>query len=167
MMSTSESTCTVADMVKAVTTPPLPLRVTAYDGSAVGPRACDLELHVVSPKALSYIITAPGELGLARAYIMGQIVARGVEPGDPYRAFDRLEQLRAQLRRPSLTSLRRILTTIGRSGLRRPDVPDAETPPAWRRALTGVRPHTARGTGTPSPPTTTVRTASTRWSSAR
>ena len=105
MMSTSESTCTVADMVKAVTTPPLPLRVTAYDGSAVGPRACDLELHVVSPKALSYIITAPGELGLARAYIMGQIVARGVEPGDPYRAFDRLEQLRAQLRRPSLTSL--------------------------------------------------------------
>lgn len=145
MMSTSESTCTVADMVKAVTTPPLPLRVTAYDGSAVGPRACDLELHVVSPKALSYIITAPGELGLARAYIMGQIVARGVEPGDPYRAFDRLEQLRAQLRRPSLTSLRRILTTIGRSGLRRPDVPDAETPPAWKRALTGVRPHTARG----------------------
>ena len=95
------SPSTVADMVKAVTVPPLPVRITAYDGSVVGPASSGLELHVVSPRAFSYMASAPGELGLARAYIMGKITMRGVEPGDPYNAFDRLEQLRTRLRRPS------------------------------------------------------------------
>ena len=103
MKRTGASTCTtadmtVADMVRAVTTPPLPVRITAYDGSAVGPRSGGLELHVVSPQALSYLATAPGELGLARAYIMGKIAVRGVSPGNPYRAFDGLEQLRERVR---------------------------------------------------------------------
>lgn len=138
------SPSTVADMVKAVTVPPLPVRITAYDGSVVGPASSGLELHVVSPRAFSYMASAPGELGLARAYIMGKITMRGVEPGDPYNAFDRLEQLRTRLRRPSVGDARRILLALGRSGLRRPEVPEVETPPAWKRALSGVRLHTER-----------------------
>jgi len=113
-------------MVKAVTVPPLPVRITAYDGSVVGPASSGLELHVVSPRAFSYMASAPGELGLARAYIMGKITMRGVEPGDPYKAFDRLEQLRTRLRRPSVGDARRILLALGRDGLRRPEVPAGE-----------------------------------------
>ena len=147
MKRTGASTCTtadmtVADMVRAVTTPPLPVRITAYDGSAVGPRSGGLELHVVSPQALSYLATAPGELGLARAYIMGKIAVRGVSPGNPYRAFDGLEQLKERVRRPSVSNLGRILVALGRNGIRRPEIPQVETPPAWRRALSGVRSHT-------------------------
>lgn len=150
MKRTGASTCTtadmtVADMVRAVTTPPLPVRITAYDGSAVGPRSSGLELHVVSPHAFSYMVTAPGELGLARAYIMGKVAMRGVKPGNPYKAFDRLEQLKARVRRPSAGSLGRILIALGRSGIHRPEIPEVETPPAWRRALSGTRSHTQQG----------------------
>ena len=135
MKRTGASTCTtadmtVADMVRAVTTPPLPVRITAYDGSAVGPRSSGLELRVVSPQAL------------ARAYIMGKIAVRGVSPGNPYRAFDGLEQLKERVRRPSVSNLGRILVALGRNGIRRPEIPQVETPPAWRRALSGVRSHT-------------------------
>jgi cyclopropane-fatty-acyl-phospholipid synthase len=52
-------------------------RVTAYDGSASGPAGSDITLDFRSPKALSYLITAPGSLGLARAYISGELEISG------------------------------------------------------------------------------------------
>ena len=33
---------------------------------------------------MSYLITAPGPLGLARAYLQGDLEIDGVHPGDPY-----------------------------------------------------------------------------------
>ena len=142
MTRNGTSTPTVADMVKAVTTPPLPLRITAYDGSAVGPRDAGLELHVKSPRALNYLVTAPGDLGLARAYITGELIASGVEPGNPYAAFDSLQACKEHLRRPTPAGMRTISRLLRHEGLHRPEVPEIETPPAWRRALAGARPHT-------------------------
>jgi cyclopropane-fatty-acyl-phospholipid synthase len=55
----------------------VPIRVLAYDGSSAGPTDAGLRLTVSSTKALSYLITAPGSLGLARAYIGGELELDG------------------------------------------------------------------------------------------
>jgi cyclopropane-fatty-acyl-phospholipid synthase len=51
----------------------VPIHVVAYDGSEHGPADAALTLSLRSPKALSYLVTAPGSLGLARAYVSGEL----------------------------------------------------------------------------------------------
>ena len=50
-----------------------PLRITAYDGSAAGPADAEVRIRIRSSKALSHLVSAPGELGLARAYVSGEM----------------------------------------------------------------------------------------------
>ena len=45
----------------------LPLRLTAYDGSSAGPADARLGLDLLTPRGTTYLATAPGDLGLARA----------------------------------------------------------------------------------------------------
>ncbi len=40
-----------------------------YDGSTAGPRDAEDVLEMRSPLALRYLATAPGQLGLVRAYV--------------------------------------------------------------------------------------------------
>ena len=54
-----------------------PVRVTAYDGSAVGPPEACVGLRIRSPRALAYLASAPGSLGLARAYVTGELEIDG------------------------------------------------------------------------------------------
>jgi cyclopropane-fatty-acyl-phospholipid synthase len=54
-----------------------PLRVTAYDGSTSGPTDAAVRVMLSSPAALSYLITAPSSLGLARAFISGEMEIEG------------------------------------------------------------------------------------------
>ena len=65
----------------------LPLRFTAYDGSSAGPPDADVGMHLRTERGLAYLMTAPGDLGLARAYISGDLDLSGVHPGDPYDAL--------------------------------------------------------------------------------
>ena len=51
----------------------VPVRIEAYDGSAAGPVTAEIRLVVRSSKALAHLVSAPGELGLARAYIAGEL----------------------------------------------------------------------------------------------
>ena len=60
---------------KAIGDPPL--AIEAYDGSYAGPVDPLAKIVVRSPKALSYLITAPGSLGLARAYVAGELDLEG------------------------------------------------------------------------------------------
>ena len=55
----------------------LPLAVEAYDGSRAGPTEAPATVVIHSPDALRRIVTAPGELGLARAYVAGDLELRG------------------------------------------------------------------------------------------
>ena len=64
--------------------PDAPIRFEAYDGSRAGNPDAPLTIRMVNPRAVSYLITAPGELGLARAYLQGDLEIDGVHPGDPY-----------------------------------------------------------------------------------
>ena len=50
---------------------------SAYDGSKAGPSDADVRIEVKTPIALVYLAQAPGELGLARAYISGHINVHG------------------------------------------------------------------------------------------
>ena len=63
-----------------------PLRITAYDGSTAGPTDAPVEFDLRSRKALAHIVSAPGELGLARAYVSGEMDVRTGErtPPDHY-----------------------------------------------------------------------------------
>ena len=135
------SPSTVADMVKAVTVPPLPVRITAYDGSVVGPASSGLELHVVSPRAFSYMASAPGELGLNNSG----------HASDAPRSATR-----------AAFSWHSAGTAF--AGPRSPRSRPRRRGGAPCRAYVVTR---SVATGNPSPPTTIARTASTRWCSGR
>jgi cyclopropane-fatty-acyl-phospholipid synthase len=63
-----------------------PIAVEAYDGSRHGPADAAVRVVLRSPKALSYLVTAPGQLGMARAYVAGELDI----DGDIYEALSLL-----------------------------------------------------------------------------
>jgi cyclopropane-fatty-acyl-phospholipid synthase len=54
-----------------------PVEFRAYDGSRAGRAGSDIRIEIRSPLALSHLAAAPGELGLARAYITGALEVHG------------------------------------------------------------------------------------------
>jgi cyclopropane-fatty-acyl-phospholipid synthase len=55
----------------------IPVRIDCYDGSTLGPAESKTRIVVRSPKALRYVVSAPGELGFARAYVAGEVDLEG------------------------------------------------------------------------------------------
>jgi cyclopropane-fatty-acyl-phospholipid synthase len=55
----------------------LPIAIEAYDGSRAGPRDAPATMIVRSPDAISRVVTRPGELGIARAYVAGDLDVEG------------------------------------------------------------------------------------------
>jgi cyclopropane-fatty-acyl-phospholipid synthase len=76
------------DLLENLLQAPLPIRLRAWDGSEAGPIGTPV-LHVRNRRALRRLMWHPDELGLARAYVSGDL---GVE-GDLYDALSRLETL--------------------------------------------------------------------------
>jgi cyclopropane-fatty-acyl-phospholipid synthase len=64
-----------------------------FDGSSVGPADAPVTIEIRSSRALSYLATAPGDLGLARAYVMGDIEVQG----DLYTALSMLSRLNLEM----------------------------------------------------------------------
>jgi cyclopropane-fatty-acyl-phospholipid synthase len=129
---------TIAQAFDSLLKEPLPLRFTAYDGSATGPEDAPFKFHLRTERGLAYLVTAPGDLGLARAYVTGDLVLEGVHPGDPYEAM-RLLQKGLKLRRPSPSELLALVQAVGVSNLKPPPPPPQESTPRWRRVLEGLR----------------------------
>jgi cyclopropane-fatty-acyl-phospholipid synthase len=67
----------VAEIISDVLGEDVPIRVVAYDGSKAGPDRSDVGLKILTPRALARLATAPGTLGLARAYVTGEIEVDG------------------------------------------------------------------------------------------
>src|SRR3954447_281497 len=63
-----------------------PVGIDAYDGSSAGPKDAEVRLVLRSPRALSYLLTAPSQLGLARAYVSGELEIQG----EPYAALSHI-----------------------------------------------------------------------------
>ncbi|MFT3872285.1 MAG: class I SAM-dependent methyltransferase [Nocardioides sp.] len=116
----------------------LPVRVSAYDGSAAGPSDAGIGLRLLNPRGLSYLLTAPGDLGLARAYVAGDMDIDGVHPGDPYEALVLLLD-RMRIRRPTPSEAVALVRGLGIGNLRPPAPPPQEKLPRWRRTLEGLR----------------------------
>ena len=88
------------------------LRFTAYDGSSAGAEDAVLGMDLLTPRGTTYLATAPGELGLARAYVAGDIGARGVHPGDPYDVLKLLAE-KVEFTRPSPRLMASIIRAVG------------------------------------------------------
>ena len=114
------------------------LRFTAYDGSSAGAEDAALGMELLSPRGMAYLATAPGELGLSRAYVAGDLVARGVHPGDPYELLKLLAD-NLEFTRPSPRLLASIIRSVGIEHLRLPAPPPQEVLPRWRRLAEGLR----------------------------
>jgi cyclopropane-fatty-acyl-phospholipid synthase len=116
--------------------PDTPVRFEAYDGSRAGDPDAPTLIRLVHPRAVSYVVTAPGSLGLARAYLQGDLEIEGVHPGDPYELLKVMEDLHA--RRPSPAEVLLWLRSLGVGTLKPPPLPDLEQVPARRLGL-GLR----------------------------
>ncbi|MCB1290949.1 MAG: class I SAM-dependent methyltransferase, partial [Mycobacterium sp.] len=115
----------------------LPLRLTAYDGSSAGPEDARLGLDLLTPRGTTYLATAPGDLGLARAYVAGDLAMRGVHPGDPYELLKALAA--SDLKRPPARALIDIVRSLGLGHLKPIAPPPQEALPRWRRVAEGLR----------------------------
>jgi cyclopropane-fatty-acyl-phospholipid synthase len=106
----------VAAFVASVFNNELPFRVEAYDGSVAeavqGSSAKDVTLKILRREALTRALTHPGELGLARAYVAGDIDIDG--------DLDALFELTVPPIRQLLNvnNLRSLLSVVGTSALR-------------------------------------------------
>ena len=122
---------------------PLPVRIRAWDGSEAGPSDGPV-LVLRSRRALRRLLWAPGELGLARAYVTGDIDVEGgrsqgtATPSD--NLADGFRQVWQAARaghgaRPRLSprSMLRAVATAGRLGALGP----APKPPAAEARLSG------------------------------
>jgi cyclopropane-fatty-acyl-phospholipid synthase len=116
----------------------VPFRFTAYDGSSAGPDDSPIHVHLENERGLSYLITAPGDLGLARAYVSGDITLEGVHPGNPYEAMQLLQR-ESGFKVPAPAEALRIVRGLGWSTLKPPPPPPQEALPKWRRLLEGFR----------------------------
>ena len=132
------TTVTIAGALEELFPRGLPFRFTAYDGSAAGPPASPVRLHLATERGLSYLLTAPGDLGLARAYVAGDLELEGAHPGDPYELMKRVIHGNTP-RLPTPAQAVRLLRGLGIQHLVPPPPPPQEALPRWRRVVEGVR----------------------------
>jgi cyclopropane-fatty-acyl-phospholipid synthase len=140
---TSGDRLSLAGIVELLSDGRFPVRFTAYDGSTTGPPDSEISVHLATPRGATYVFTAPGDLGMARAYIAGDLQSSGVHPGDPYAAMRVMaDQLR--FRRPTVAELALITRSLGWELLRPVPPPPQESRPRWRRVIEGLAHSRAR-----------------------
>src|ERR1700704_4368868 len=129
---------TLAEILEIFAAGQLPLKFTAYDGSKAGPDDAQIGLDLRTPRGTTYLATAPGELGLARAYVSGDVEPHGLPPGDPYELLKALAE-KMDFKRPAARVLANIVRSIGFEHLRPIAPPPQEVLPRWRRIAEGLR----------------------------
>ena len=117
---------TLEDVVRRLLGPEAGVAVELPDGTLVGCGDASARLVFRSPDALRRLVTAPGELGFARAYVAGELDLEG----DVYAALGLQERLS---RRLAPVEWAAVVRTVGVRGLR--PLP----PPAEEVRLRGVR----------------------------
>src|SRR3954454_5079444 len=138
-MTSLSSTTSIADAFTELLIGDIPFRFTAYAGSRAGPEEAPFGQHLTTERGLSYLLSAPGDLGLSRAYVSGDLDVIGAHPGDP---FDALMAIKGgasglKFRIPTPTEAITLLRSVGLSNLKPPPVPPQEHLPRWRRLMEG------------------------------
>ena len=102
----------MARLIEQIVGTDLPVAFETYDGSRCGPTDASTTIIVRSPDAIRRLVTAPGELGFARAYVAGDIDIEG----DVFAALELRKQLPAvRLTRDQWLTAARM---VGWSGVR-------------------------------------------------
>ena len=144
--STPQARMSIGDAMSRLVRGGLPVRFTAYDGSSAGPPDAEIGLDLRTERGLAYLMTAPGDLGMARAYVSGDLDIVGTHPGDPYDALVLLKD-HTRFRMPAPSEALHIARSLGLSQLRPPAPPPQEHLPRWRRAVEGLRHSMTRDAG--------------------
>src|ERR1044071_7485003 len=97
----------LAEVFESFVGPDAPVEFTGYDGSHAGQAGAAVKITVRAPAAVAYLAQAPGGLGLARAYVAGQLDVEG----DMYDALARMTK--AQSTSMSLAEKLRLLQDLG------------------------------------------------------
>jgi cyclopropane-fatty-acyl-phospholipid synthase len=134
---------TVADAFSMVVGDRSPVRFMAYDGSSTGPADADLQLTLRSKRGLDYLLTSPNSLGLARAYLKGDLVIEPMDEGDPYDVLKFFED-HLHPHRPALSELPDLARFVRGHLPRMPELPMEETPSPVRRLAHGLSHRRAR-----------------------
>lgn len=117
----------------------IPLRLKAWDGSEAGPAGAPV-IEFRSRRALRRMLWSPGQLGLSRAYVAGDIDA----PGDVFASFGALSSVGkfaepGPFRRPTL---REAATILKNAALLGAVGPNPAPPPEEARIVRAGRRHT-------------------------
>jgi cyclopropane-fatty-acyl-phospholipid synthase len=99
----------------------------AYDGSTSGPQDSDVVFEVRSPRALEYLAGSPNQIGLARAYVSGDLEI----VGDMYTALSRLYPL--PLDHLTWSDKLTLVRTFAPYAFKRPEIPAIESRQRGRR----------------------------------
>ncbi|WP_084729628.1 SAM-dependent methyltransferase [Streptacidiphilus neutrinimicus] len=120
-------------LIEELTGTPAPLKVRAWDGSTAGPRDAPT-LVLRSRRALRRLLWQPDELGLAQAYVSGDLDVEG-DLRDALRAVRRAVEERGVARRsPGVASMTRAALTAARLGA----VGPRPAPPQGQARLQGT-----------------------------
>lgn len=117
----------IAEMFSTIVPPERGVGFRAYDGSSAGPADAAVTLEVRTPRAIQYLAGAPSQLGLARAYVSGDLEIIG----DAYEAMRRLYPI--DLSELTVGEKARLTRTMVPFALARPK------PPVQERRLSGRR----------------------------
>ena len=123
----------LAEVFEAFAGPDAPVEFTAYDGSHAGTPGSPVKITVRSPVAVAYLAQAPGELGLARAYVAGHLDVEG----DMYEALTRMTK--AQSTGLGMAEKLRLLQALGGPKLLHRMPPPPQEVRVNRRWLAGRR----------------------------
>lgn len=114
---------TVAQMIELFVEPNAPLRIEAFDGSVFGPVDAPVCIKVNNSRAVYYMVDHPNELGLARAYLQGDISSPQMIPGDPYEVFKDLVNVKPYFHKPDPVGVAKALASVASHGIRHPKAP--------------------------------------------
>ena len=117
----------LAEVFDRVTGAETGIEFRAYDGSRSGPPDASIAVELRSPRALRYLVQARNDLGLARAYVSGELEVRG----GLHEALRRL--WRVNEGNVPWTERLRLLRSVGWQALRPVDPPPQELRPRGRR----------------------------------
>ena len=117
----------LADVLDRVTGSGTGIEFRAYDASRAGPPDATIRVDIRSPLAVSYLVQARNDLGLARAYVSGEIEVYG-DLHDALRRLWRVNEGNVPWRERL-----QVLRSVGLGALRRVDPPREEARLRGRR----------------------------------
>ena len=116
----------IANVLSDVVAPGLPIMIEAFDGSRAGPADAVCTVRFNDARALNYLATAPGDLGMARAYVAGYMDV----DGDIYTLLTMLAGERVG--ELSVADRLKVLRGLGLKTLKPIAPPPQETRPGFR-----------------------------------